>query len=150
MTVATSAHVIDMTRARLCYLVRGLWKRIDWERIPQHRRRGISMELLEQLYPIAISERLGRPLNSMRQRSRAVAFFASRDFRLSRKRQAELDWSEDRPVSDSWRAAALSSRSVRKPTTASKLTQPSPTVRSSCSRAPWARLVRSKVPRPPG
>ena len=57
MTVATSAHVIDMTRARLCYLVRGLWKRIDWERIPQHRRRGISMELLEQLYPIAISER---------------------------------------------------------------------------------------------
>lgn len=48
---------IDLARARLSYLVRGLWNNVDWDRIPKDRRGNLSKELSEQLYPLAISER---------------------------------------------------------------------------------------------
>jgi hypothetical protein len=53
----TNVRDIDLARARVCYLVRGLWKRVDWDAIPKERRRNLTSELAEQLYPLAISER---------------------------------------------------------------------------------------------
>ncbi len=53
----TTSREIDLVRARVCYLVRGLWRRVNFDAIPQARRRNLSSELVEQLFPLAVSER---------------------------------------------------------------------------------------------
>lgn len=53
----TTSRDIDLARARTSYLLRGLWRRVDWSRVADRRRRGLASELAEQLYPCAISER---------------------------------------------------------------------------------------------
>lgn len=53
----TTIRDIDLARVRTSYLLRGLWKRVDWSGIQQSRRSRLPAELSEQVYPIAVSER---------------------------------------------------------------------------------------------
>jgi len=53
----TTTRSITLASALTSYLLRGLWRRVDWDSIGRDRRRGIVEELGNALYPIAISER---------------------------------------------------------------------------------------------
>ena len=48
---------IEVATALAAYLLRGLWRRVDWTKIPSSRRRGIAEELAGALVPLAVSER---------------------------------------------------------------------------------------------
>jgi hypothetical protein len=53
----TTASKIQSSTPILAYLIRGLWRRVDWERIPAGRRRNIGRELTDALVPLSVSER---------------------------------------------------------------------------------------------
>ncbi len=52
-TTAKIAHSAPL----LAYLLRGLWRRIDWTSIPATRRRDLPRELADALVPLAVSTR---------------------------------------------------------------------------------------------
>lgn len=52
-----TAYQIEQARALACYLVRALWRRIDWSSMPANRRRDLPRELADALLPLAVSER---------------------------------------------------------------------------------------------
>ncbi len=53
----TTTAKIQSSTPVLAYLLRGLWRRVDWERIPAARRRNIGRELTDALVPLSVSER---------------------------------------------------------------------------------------------
>jgi len=53
----TTVRDIEIARARASYLFRAFWKRIEWESLGKDRRRGITKEAQEALWPIALSSR---------------------------------------------------------------------------------------------
>ena len=53
----TTAYQIATAKALAAYLLRGLWRRVDWDSIGRDRRRGINDELAHALVPLAVSER---------------------------------------------------------------------------------------------
>src|SRR5690606_41880122 len=52
-----TAYQVEQARALACYLVRALWKRVDWSSMTANRRRDLPRELAEALLPLAVSER---------------------------------------------------------------------------------------------
>lgn len=53
----TTAAKIQSSTPMLAYLLRGLWRRVDWESLPAARRRTIGRELTDALVPLSVSER---------------------------------------------------------------------------------------------
>ena len=53
----TTASKIQSSTPLLAYLIRGLWRRVNWESIAAARRRTIGAELTGALVPLSVSER---------------------------------------------------------------------------------------------
>jgi len=53
----TTPPAIHAATALMAYLLRALWRRVDWEGIPRRRRRNISEELRDALVPMVTSAR---------------------------------------------------------------------------------------------
>lgn len=53
----SNAHQISLARVVASYLLRGLWRRVDWSSIQKERQLDINEELANSLVPLAVSER---------------------------------------------------------------------------------------------